>query len=137
MPIVVEDGQGTGNKAVVDSEGHLIVDALTFPDIAHVSDVHGKTFFWASGTYDPDAGDTILLVKNTSSTDKLFITDIWVSTDIETRVVVHLPTSEVTVTGTTITGVNSNTTSSIVASASAARDEKNNSQVDVIWSGEI
>ena len=136
MGIQIEDGTGTGNKAAVDSEGHLIVDALTLSEISHTSDAHGQAFIWASQTYDPDAADTVLLIKNTSSTRNLIITDVWFSADVETRVQIHLPTAEVTVAGTTITGVNMNTASGNVAEASAARDETGNTQGDVIWSGE-
>lgn len=134
----IEDGKGRGFVAQVDSEGHLVVDALTITDMAHTSEEHGLSFSWASGSYNPATGDdTILLVKNTSTTRKLFIKGITISTAAETRVVVHLPTTEVTPAGTTITGINLNTNSNNVAEASAKRDETNNTQGDIIWSGEI
>jgi len=137
MGIQIEDGKGRGFTAQVDSEGHFVVDALTLTDMAHTSEEHGLAFAWASQTYDPDAGDTILLVKNTSSTRKLFIKGITLSCDTDTRVIIHLPTTEVTPTGTTIVGVNLNTNSNNVAETTAIRDETNNTQGDVIWSGEI
>ena len=138
MPgINIIDGKGRGFAMAVDSEGHGIVDALTFPDIAHVAEVHGQTFTWSSGTYNAAANDTILLVKNTSTTRNLFITDIWMSADTEGRVFIHRPTSEVTPTGTAVTGVNTNGTSNNVADATAIRTETNNSPGDIFWAGEL
>jgi hypothetical protein len=67
----------------------------------------------------------------------LHIDGIYLSSDTDTRAVIHVPTSEVTVTGTTITGFNLNTSSANVAEAEAARDETNNSQGNIVWSGEI
>ncbi len=137
MGLQIEDGLGRGFVAQVASEGHLVVDALTTTGMAHISDAHGLSFTWSSGTYDAAAGDTILLVKNTSTTRNLFIIAITLSADVETRVVVHLPTTEVTPTGTAVTGVNLNSTSSNAALATAIRDETNNSQGGIVWAGEI
>ena len=131
----IEDGKGSGSRVGV-SENRLLVKALVESDLSH-SAGEGHAYSWASGTYDPDAGDTILLVKNTSKTFDLHITQIWISTDVETRAIIHLPTSEVTVTGTAISGINLNTGSSNVAEASAARNETNNTQGDIVWSGEV
>lgn len=134
--VQLEDGTGTGNKAKVNADFHLLTTAVIETELSHVSKERGQAFVWASGTYDPDAGDTILLLKNTG--DKgLHVARIWISADVETRVVVHLPTTEVTPTGTTVTGVNLNTGSSNVAEATAIRDETNNTQGDIVWSGEV
>ena len=98
----------------------------------------GQAYSWSSGTYDYAALDTILLVKNTSTTKPLFITSISLSGDTDTRVVIHRPTTEVTPTGTSVTGVNlSGPDSTNAADATAIRDETNNSQGSIIWSGEI
>ncbi len=137
MGIQIEDGLGRGFLAQVDSEGHFVVDALTLSDMAHTSEEHGQSFTWSSGTYDPAAADTILLVKNTSTTLPLFIKGISLSADVDTRVIIHIPTTEVTPTGTAITGTNLNSTSNNAASATAIRDETNNSQGNIVWSGEI
>ena len=134
--VQIEDGTGTGSKAKVNADFHLLTTAGVETELSHVSKERGQAYVWASGTYDPGAGDTILLLKNTG--DKgLHIAMIWLSSDVDTRVVVHLPTTEVTPTGTTITGVNMNTGSSNVAEATAIRDETNNTQGDIVWSGEI
>lgn len=137
MGIQILDGTGGGSLAQVTTEGHLVIDAFALEEIAHISNEHGQAFTWSSGTYDGAAADTVLLVKNTSSVRKLFIQSIWMSSDVETRVVIHVPTSEVTPTGTAVTGRNMNITSGNVAEATAIRDETNNTQGNIYWSGEI
>ncbi len=137
MSIQILDGRGRGFLAEVDSEGHLIVDAIQLSELAHTSVAHGLAFSWAAATYDYDASDTILLVKNTSSTRKLLIEQIIISSDTATEVAIHVPTSEVTPSGTTITGRNMNLGSNNVAEATAVRDETNNSQGNLFWTGFI
>ncbi len=137
MGFMIEDGKGTRGTAGVNEDQQLTVASVNQTEFEFVSKEKELAFSWSSGTYDAAANDTILLIKNTSRTNNLHIDGIWLSTDTETRVVVHVPTTEVTVTGTTITGVNLNTGSANVAEASAARDETNNSQGNIIWSGEI
>ena len=136
MGFEIEDGGNTSNTAKVDPKGRLSVKAVTEPEIENSSDTDGKAYSWASQTYDPAAGDTILLLKNPSD-DDLHIENISLSADVDTRVVIHLPTVEVTPTGTAVTGTNVNTGRSTVAEATAIRDETDNSQGDVVWSGEI
>lgn len=106
MALQLEDGKGTGYKASVDVKNRLLTKSVVLPEIHDTSD-GGDSYAWASGTYNYAAGDTILLLKNTGS--KLDIQGVWLSADADTRVVIHFPTTEVTVTGTTITGVNLNT----------------------------
>jgi hypothetical protein len=127
----------TSRGSNVTTDGAQLVQAITESGLEFISERKGLSFSWASETYDPDAGDTILLVKNTSSTLDLHIDNVWLSCDTDTRVVIHLVTADVTVAGTTITGINLNTGSTAVAEASAARDETGNTQGSVIWSGEI
>lgn len=137
MGLTIDDGKGSGSSAEVTTDNLLKTFAVTETEFEFSSDVKGKAFAWASGTYDPAAGDTILLVKNTSTSEELHIDAIWLSTDVDTRVVIHMPTTNVTVAGTTITGTNLNSQSGNAAAASAARDETGNTQGDIIWSGEI
>ena len=134
----IEDGRGTGSLLGISKTGNRgDVSSRSNERIYYISRDSGQSYMWASGTYDAGAGDTILLVKNTSTTRNLYIKAIWISTDTETRVVVHIPTSEVTPTGTSITGRNMNSASSNAAEATAIRDETNNSQGNIYWSGEI
>lgn len=131
-----EDGKGSGFKAGVNSENRGLVHAVSVGELRHVAGEFARSYIWASGTYNYDAADTILLVKNIG-VPLLHVDGVWLSVDTDTRVVIHLPTAEVTVAGVTVTGVNLNTSSGNVAEASAAQDETGNTQGGVIWSGEI
>lgn len=137
MPIPIVDGKGSGRLAEVNSENQLVTKAVVETDLEFHSEHEGQAFSWNSGTYDGAAGDTALLVKNTAGDLDLHIDHIVISIDIESRVVIHLPTTEVTVAGTTITGTNLNTGSSNVAEAGAARDETGNAQGNIVWTGEL
>lgn len=133
--ITIKDGL-TANTARVDRNNRLEVNAVMKREIEQISEDEGQAYSWASGTYNPDALDTILLLKNTSVIH-LHISAIWISSDTDTRVIVHLPVAEVTPTGTAIVGTNLNTGSQNVAEATAIRDETNNTQGPIIFSGEI
>jgi len=125
-------GKAGINEQKVTSEGQALVRAVSTPDLEHSSEVDGAAYNWSSKDVNIDAGDTILLVKNTSDTS-LHINTIEVGTATNTTsVVVHLPTSEVTPTGTAVTGTNINTGSSNVADALAKSDETNNTQGNVL-----
>lgn len=137
MGLTISDGAGKNGDAQVNDDQRLNVSSVVETEFEFISKNKEKAFIWVSGTYDPAANDTILLIKNTSSTEDLHIDGIWLSTDTETRVIIHLPTTDVTVAGTTITGTNLKASSSNVAEASAARDETGNTQGNIIWSGEI
>ena len=133
---LIEDGTGKGFRAQVDSQSRLRTHAVAESDLHAISE-DGDAYSWSSGTYDPGAADTILLVKNTGNTP-LHIEGIWLTTDVDTRVVIHIPTSEVTPTSaTTPVGTNLNTSSSNVAEATAKQNETNNTQGAIVWAGEI
>jgi hypothetical protein len=137
MGIQIEDGKGKGYSAEVNSDNQISTFSITETEFEFVSKEKGLAFSWSSGTYDAAAGDTILLIKNTSASKNLHIDKVYIYSDTETGVVMHCPTSDVTVAGTTITGTNLNRVSSNVADAEAARDETGNTQGDIVWSGEI
>jgi len=137
MGIFIADGGGTGKIAKINTDNQLLTKAVVENEVEFISEDKGLAYAWASGTYDPAAGDTILLLKNTSTTHNIHITVISLSSDVDTRAVIHFPTTEVTPTGTAITGANLNRISANVAEATAIRDETNNSQGDILWSGEI
>ena len=134
---IIKDGTGTGRTLGVNTDNQGLVKAITESEFEFTSENKGLAFSWASQTFDPGQDDTMLLVKNTSTDKRLHIDAVWISIDTQSRIVVHLPTTNVTVAGTTITGVNLNTGSSNVAEAEAARNETGNSEGDVIWSGEV
>ncbi len=129
MP-VIKDG-ATGSVAKVNTQNQLLVRAITEPEIEDASEA-GQAYSWTSGNIDIDAGDTILLVKNTSDTNFHVTTIVLSGGNVATRYTVHFPTTDVTVAGNTIVGVNLNTGSANVADATAASDETGNSQGDII-----
>lgn len=132
MGLQIEDGKGTGFKAEVNKEQQLVVKAITQSELEHESEQNGAGYNWSSGTIDIDAADTVLLVKNTSDTP-LHIECIKISNGaLASEYTIHLPTTEVTPTGTAVTGTNLNTGSSKVADADAKSDETNNSQGNII-----
>jgi len=129
--MLIEDGKGSGRRAAVDSGNRLIVKAITEPEIEEASE-DGQAYVWSTDLVSIDAADTVLLVKNTSDTN-LHIEAISISNgSTASEFTLHLPTTDVTVAGGTVTGVNLNTGSANVADASAASDETGNAQGDVI-----
>jgi len=127
----IEDGTGTGKKAKVTSDNKLRTYTTIESEISFESEVNGQSFSWSNATYNYTALDTILLVKNTSTTLDLIINSILCSGDAETEVIVHCPTCT-TPTGTAVTGVNLNRKSARVAEATAKANETTNSQANVI-----
>jgi hypothetical protein len=128
----IEDGKGTGRRAEVNSSNQLVVKAVAETFFESASE-EGKAYNWSSDLVDIDANDTVLLVKNTSDID-LHIESISIANgSVASEYTVHIPTTEVTVTGTTVTGTNLNTASSNVADATAASDETNNTQGNVVF----
>ena len=128
-------GGDNGNVAAVNKFNELHTRATVQSDFDFAAD-RGESYRWSSVTYDMAANDTILLVKNTGI-PKLHMTKLTLTTDVDTIVKIHYPTTNVTVAGTTVTGVNINTSSSNVADASAATDETGNSLGDIFWAHEI
>jgi len=129
----LEDGKGRGFKQAVNDENQALTKATIQSELEHESEENGSAYNWSSDIIDAAAGGaTILLVKNTSDTP-LHIEKISISSGTTaSEYTIHLPTTEVTVTGNTITGTNLNTASSNVADALAATQETNNTQGNVI-----
>lgn len=135
MGIQIEDGKGSGQNAGI-KDNRLNVSSRINSRMYYVSRDDGIAFTWSNTTYDYDALDTILLVKNTSSTKKLVIERISVGGSTATEVIIHCPTCT-TPTGTSITGTNTNRTSANVAEATAISDETTNTQSNKITSVKI
>jgi len=128
----IEDGKGTGRRAQVNTENQLVTMSITQSELEHESEENGAGYNWSSDRVAIDANDTVLLVKNTSDTP-LHVECVKIANgSVASEFTVHLPTTEVTVTGATVTGTNLNTASSNVADASAASDETNNTQGNVV-----
>jgi len=127
----IEDGRGSGRKAEVDDHHRLSVACVTENEIAHQSRVHGLAYTWTH-SYNYAAADTILALRNDSTTQNLIIDRIIIASDTTTAVTVHSP-SGTTFTGTAVTGVNLNRQSGNVALATAKGDETGNTQANVIF----
>lgn len=132
----IEDGKGTGSRAQVNSDNQLVVKAVAETLFESASE-NGLTYNWSSDLVNIDADDTVLLVKNMSDV-ALHIESISIANgSVASEYTVHLPATEVTVTagggGAVVTGTNLNTASSNVADVSAASDETNNTQGNVVF----
>ena len=125
--MLFEDGTGAGYAVKVTKRNRMTVDSVNQPKMSLVSNDDGLAFSWTNASYDYDAGDTIILIKNTSTTHNLIIDDIIIAGDTATIATVHFPVCD-TPTGTSITGVNLNRTSGKTADATAIGDETTNSQ---------
>jgi len=125
--MIIEDGKGTGKKAQVNSENQLIVSSVGQSELEHESEENGAGYNWSTNSLDLAINETLLLLKNTSDTP-LHIECVKISNGASaTQFRIHLPTTEVTLSGgTVVTGTNLNTSSSNVADASARSDETNN-----------
>ncbi len=131
MGFIIDDGMGSGTKAQVSDDNMLRTYAKTESEISHESENHGRAFTWSNVTYDPAAGDTILLIKNTSPTLGLIIQHFSIGSDVNTVATIHSPTCAIP-TGTAVTGVNLNRQSGKTAEATAICDETTNSQANVM-----
>ena len=92
------------NPADVSEFDQLFTKAMTETEFEFISEHTGEAFIWTNETYNYDAADTILSVRNIHATKKLHIEKIVLQGDTETEVEVHVPTSDYTPTGTAVVG---------------------------------
>jgi len=118
--MLLEDGTGKGYKAAVDSHNHLETHAIAELAIADASEKHGDAYAWTASA-NIGATDSILWLRNDSTTQNLIIDTISVSSDAAGSWFVYCP-ENVTPDGTTVAGVNLNRSSSKVALATCKRD---------------
>lgn len=137
MGIQIEDGKGKGYSWSISSDNRGQVNANIDNRIYYFSRDLGNAYSWSNISYDYDAGDTILLVRNDDTDYGLVITKIYINGSTATEVVIHSPTTTFTPTGTAVTGINLNRTSGKLALATAKADETGNTQGYVIWRGYI
>jgi len=135
MKMIIRDPD-TMKGAGVDTDGRSKVISSNEERIAAISREEGEAYSWSNVSYDYAAADTIVLVKNTSSTKKLHVTDIFLSGSTATIATIHRTTCT-TPTGTAITGINLNGSFSNVASATAIGDETTNVQGSIIQNVEL
>ena len=121
-----------GDYVKVTENNRLWTDAIAESPLAHACRYHAQAFAWTMVSYDFDAGDTILLVRNDSTTLMLYIDYVWAWVKENSVIVLQHPTATFTIDGTAVVGVNMNTASGVLADATAKGDETGNTQGDII-----
>ena len=125
MTILIGDGKGgggpmevRGNRAQVDAQTETAFEK-------HARS--GQSYSWTNVAFDMTAADTILAVRNTSSTKSLHITKVTMSSGLANFAQHHVTNASAALAGTVVTGVNLSFTSGNVAEADARGDETTNS----------
>ncbi len=134
MPETIKSGD-SGNIAEVTDENKLRTYSTVESEVSYESETNKRAYTWTS-SYNYDAGDTIILLKNTSSTLNLIIDAVLLSCNTTTQFITHFPKST-TLAGTVITGVNMNNSANGTADASCYGDETGNTQGDIEVQGFI
>lgn len=124
--MIIEDGVGTGQKAAVTGSNRLDVSARVGPRIFYASRDNGDAYTWTAVSADINTGDTALYLVNDSTTERLFITEIYVWADVATQFKIHCPAYATPAGGSVVVGVNLNRESGSVALATARADETAN-----------
>lgn len=127
------DPSGSGiNEQKINDNGEALAAAVV-ESLFERSSEDGKSYNWSSGIIDIDTTDTVLLLKNTSDIP-LHVESITIwNGSVASEYQIHLPTTEVTPTGTAVSGTNLNTGKADVADASAKSDETDNSQGIILF----
>ena len=130
MAILIGDGKGGGGPMEVKNNRGQ-VDAQTETAFEKHSR-SGNSYSWTSVGYNMDAADTILAVRNTSSTKNLHITKVSLHSGLANVAEHHITQASAALAGTVVTGVNLNFTSGNVAEADSRADETTNSSQGTI-----
>ena len=133
LPVVIVSGDGKNPDGRTTKDGKFEVQAVTVSEFEHESEESGSAFSWCSDSINIGANDTILLLKNTGS-EPLHMDRVVVSSNTDSEYTIHLPTTEVTPTGTTVSAFKLNTGKVGAPEVDAKSNETNNSQGDVIES---
>lgn len=124
MSIHIADGKGGQGGLLQIIENRAQVDATTETAFERASRA-GLAFAWTNVTYNMDAADTILAVRNTSADKKLHIVRAFMSSDTVQVAVFHITRGSGALAGTAVTGANLGTGGG-VADADAQGDETTN-----------
>lgn len=118
----LQDGQGRGNEAAVDSEGRLTAFAVVEAEDKHINKHVGKVWSLPFTVTPAAAGDYFFYLKNTGIEDYL-ITDVRIDAATAEVIGVHIVSgTPVYVTGTDITSVNRNLSANIEPTATVKFD---------------
>ena len=127
---IIQDGQGKNGNAGVSSDQRLNVSSRSSNRSFYISRDCAQSYTWVS-TFSACTGEEVIYVKNTSSTLKLYIDSISLSS-VNAAVWTIFHVTSGTAAGTTITGKNLNLASSNSADACA----KGNASVTGVLAGD-
>ena len=120
MGLQIEDGAGGSAGARVTKDNMLRVYAQVESEISHTSENYEDSYVWTASK-NIDATDSIIWLRNDSTSMKLIIECISVGSDVAGSWFIYSPTGT-TADGDTITGVNLNISSGRPASATCRSD---------------
>ena len=136
MSIQIGDGKGAGSLMEVKNN-RAQVDAA-FESALEKHSRSGDAYAWSNATYNMTAADTIIAVRNTSSSRNLHIDRVFMSSDTVQVAAHHVTQGSAALAGTAITAINLNGSSGNAAEAEAKGNETtNSSQGDVILRTEL
>ena len=133
MPDMIRDGTGGGYLAQVTSENKLRTYCTTESESSYESEVNKRCYTWTTA-YNVSAADTVIWLRNDSTTLNLVLEKVLLANDTATRFTVHFP-ANATPAGTEVTGVNLNRGSNNLAEATCYSDETNNTQANSFANG--
>lgn len=88
--MLIEDGKGDGNIALVNDDNQLLTKAVSLSEFAYAAR-NGDAYAWTAVTSDIGTGDTALAVKNNSRSRKLHITKVYAWADAPVIFKIHTP----------------------------------------------
>jgi hypothetical protein len=131
--MLIEDGKGTGYKAEVTNDNFLRTYSQMETEMSHTSEHHGGAYVWTASK-DINATDSIIWLRNDSTTQNLVIECFHVSSDAAGSWFAYCPPGT-TADGDTITGVNTNRSSGKVALATCRQDATGTTPANYIYYG--
>ena len=122
--IIVKGVNKNGNETQIlaTQDGELEVRAIVETELEHAS-ANGRGYAWSTGNGASTAGDTKLLVKNTSDKFLIFSYLVLNPSNVLARYEIGIGSDTTTPSGTTITGTNINGTVNINESFEAYETE--------------
>lgn len=118
----------TSTAMKVNGDGRALVDSPS--PMEGVAEA-GYAFAFDTGDISLDAGDTAILIKNTTTERNFHVDEIEFLMDSSPEIVIHCPTCA-SPTGSAITPTNLNRGSGVSAPATAVSDETTNVQANIV-----
>jgi len=118
MSIIIEDGRGSGRKALVDVDNRLATFAVARDEVDHVAITEGGTFVWYA-TATTAGASSVFLLTNNDPTYSLVIEEAELSSSVAGLVATVATGGTYASGGTATVGSNVNLSSGRVALATA------------------